>query len=337
MIDELDFQLINALQLHPRASWAQLESVLDSDATTLSRRWARLTGDGLVWSTAYPTTRKEWGTGPNVVCAFVEVNCAASRREDVLRELGGLAGVLSVDCTSGARDLMLTLVMTSVAEIDRYVADAVATVGGVQATRTNFISRFFADGSDWRLHVLRDRQVQAILALKGTIHDAPEVPTAHLMEVLTALGSDIRLAASAIALDTGRSVSSVNRSIRGLMHAGWVQSRIEIAHTAIGFDATTMLWYSVPRAQVEAVGSAISLQPETRMCAGVVGSANLAVTLWLKDLEQLDEVESRVARLFPSALVVDRWLLPRQVKRIGHLIGTDGRHGGYVEPVRTVR
>ena len=48
-MDDVDFALVNALQLSPRAGWAQLEAVLGVDASTLSRRWARLIESGLVW------------------------------------------------------------------------------------------------------------------------------------------------------------------------------------------------------------------------------------------------------------------------------------------------
>ena len=46
MIDELDLALVDALRVDPRAPWSKLAGPLGVDQATLSRRWARLSGDG---------------------------------------------------------------------------------------------------------------------------------------------------------------------------------------------------------------------------------------------------------------------------------------------------
>ena len=52
VIAESDLEIINALQLNPRASWTQLSSVLDRDSTTIARRWRRLVSNGHSWVNA---------------------------------------------------------------------------------------------------------------------------------------------------------------------------------------------------------------------------------------------------------------------------------------------
>ena len=52
VIAESDLEIINALQLNPRASWTQLSSVLDMDSTTIARRWRRLVSNGHSWVNA---------------------------------------------------------------------------------------------------------------------------------------------------------------------------------------------------------------------------------------------------------------------------------------------
>jgi hypothetical protein len=68
------------------------------------------------------------------------------------------------------------------------------------------------------------------------------------------------------------------------------------------------------------------------MCCSVVGKANLAAILWLHDLQELDAIESNIARAFPHALIEDRWMLPRFAKRIGHLLTPEGLHADFVRP-----
>jgi hypothetical protein len=46
-IAELDLALINALQIHSRASWALIGQVLDISAVTAARRWDRLASGGI--------------------------------------------------------------------------------------------------------------------------------------------------------------------------------------------------------------------------------------------------------------------------------------------------
>ena len=58
MADTLDLQIINALQIHPRVSWAQLGRILRVDPSTISRRWSVLTKERQVWTSCFE------GAGP---------------------------------------------------------------------------------------------------------------------------------------------------------------------------------------------------------------------------------------------------------------------------------
>ena len=54
MVDETDLSLVHALQINPRVTWTRLARILEVDASTLTRRWTRLTREGLAWFTCYP-------------------------------------------------------------------------------------------------------------------------------------------------------------------------------------------------------------------------------------------------------------------------------------------
>lgn len=333
-MDEVDFALINALQFSPRASWSQLEAILGVDATTLSRRWTRLVESGLVWSSCFAVTPPDWAQLPSGVLALVEVSCVAGEREKVMDDIAQNPSVLTIECTSGSRELILTLSFRSVSEVDAYVAAELSAVPGVLATRTHFTRTFFKEGTSWRLGVLNQRQVRALHALPATGIDAPPAPTRLHEQVITGLAGDIRRSATSIADEIGKSVATVTRAIGQILHAPWARTRIDFAHNLVGYNASVMLWFSVPHHQLETVGAGLALMPETRMCCSVMNSANLAVVLWLRNLQEFDAIETKIARAFPSAQIEDRWMLPRFAKRIGHILTPGGVHSQFVMPNR---
>jgi DNA-binding Lrp family transcriptional regulator len=344
-MDEVDFALVNALQLSPRASWSQLEAVLGIDASTLSRRWTRLVESGLVWSSCFAVSpddpdrrdgRFDAAAHPLTgVLALVEVDCVAGRRESVIGNIARTPSVLTIECTSGGPDLILTLSCPSVAEVDAYVATELAADPGVLSTRTHFTRTFFKEGTSWRPGVLSQRQVKALHALPATGIDAPAVPTRLHELVINGLAGDIRCSATSIADEIGKSVATVTRAIGQILHAPWARTRIDFAHNLVGYNASVMVWFSVPHHQLETVGAGLALMPETRMCCSVVNRANLVVVLWLRDLRELDAIETKIARAFPTTRTEDRWLLPRFPKRLAHTLTPTGHHATFITPTPT--
>ena len=333
-MDDVDFALVNALQISPRATWAQLEAILGVDATTLSRRWSRLADTGLVWSSCYaalPAERARLSAG---VLALVEVSCVAGERENVIKSIAPNPSVLTIDCTSGSRELIVTLSFMSVSAVDGYVATELAAVPGVLATRTHFTRTFFKEGTSWRLGTLGPRQLRALRALPVTGLDAPAAPTRLHELVIAGLAGDVRRSATSIADEIGKSVATVTRAIGQIVHAPWARTRIDFAHNVVGYNASVMVWFSVPHHQLETVGAGLALMPETRMCCSVVNKANLAAVLWLHNLQELDAIETNIARAFPGTQIEDRWMLPRFAKRIGHILTPAGLHADFIMPNR---
>jgi DNA-binding Lrp family transcriptional regulator len=331
-MDEVDFALVNALQISPRAGWSQLEAIVGVDATTLSRRWTRLVDSGLVWSSCFAVTPPERAQRSSGVIALVEVSCVAGERENVMDRIALNPSVLTIECTSGSRELILTLSFLSVADVDAYVASELSTVPGVLATRTHFTRTFFKEGTSWRLGVLSERQVRALHALPATGIDAPAGPTRLHEQVIGGLAGDVRRSATSIADEIGKSVATVTRAIGQLLHAPWARTRVDFAHNVVGYNASVMVWFSVPHHQLETVGAGLALMPETRMCCSVINSANLTAVLWLRDLREFDALEAKIARAFPTAQIEDRWMLPRFTKRLGHILTPAGLHAKFVLP-----
>ncbi|WP_410557592.1 AsnC family protein [Arthrobacter globiformis] len=46
MISELDLEIVNALQINPRAEWSRVADALGLSGPTVARRWNALSGHG---------------------------------------------------------------------------------------------------------------------------------------------------------------------------------------------------------------------------------------------------------------------------------------------------
>ncbi len=108
MLKDDDLRLLNALQIRPRASWSELSRAIGSDPVTLTRRWERLHSQGIAWIAAYRG-------GPIVsATALLEIECAPAQTMSVAEQIAHDPEVLTVDLTTGNRDLLVTLTCTIV-------------------------------------------------------------------------------------------------------------------------------------------------------------------------------------------------------------------------------
>ena len=323
MPDVEDQRLLHALQLHPRIPWSRLGPVLGLDPGALSRRWTRLVSGGLAWTSCFPIF--EHGRERLRTLALVEVQVAPGSRESTIRALGEHPEILSIHCTSGERDLYLTLAGPDVHGIDRFVDETVATVPRIVRTRTTYVLRTFQQGSSWRFDALTPDEAEEIRRTVPWTRREARLSTDYL-RVIEALEDDTRRSVTSIHEETGRSISSVSRAIDAITSNGWAAFRVDVAERAFGWNVSAMLWLRVPAGEVERVGTSLTSIRQARFCASVAGHGDLAVTFWLQDLDELADIELRIARAFPGVEVVDRWVIPRVAKRSGHMLTAEGLH-----------
>src|SRR5262245_37291557 len=114
-LSELDLALVNALQIQPRASWTTLGEVLGVDPATVARRWARLEASGTAWITCLPML------GDQGRVAYVEIDTAPAAHGAVAAALRSDAQVLTVEHTTGPRDIIATVVAPTLGSLSRYL------------------------------------------------------------------------------------------------------------------------------------------------------------------------------------------------------------------------
>ena len=336
MLDELDFQLIDALQRAPRASWSALAPLLRTDPSTLSRRWSAMVGDGLAWTTCYVLPERMQLRSPNgerlrSSTAVVEVRCEPGKREQVSSALESQGPVLNVECTTGSRDLSLTVTSSSPRSIDSYVAEHIAVLPGVVSTSTSFLRKIFREGSEWTLDFLRPEQRAAVEELP--LHSTSAGPAGHddlIEDVIRALQPDVRRSAAEVAKELGVSVALARRGIASAGRSDWVRMRADFAHDVVGWNASVHLWMTVPQDGIVDIAAYLSRHRALRLCASTLGRENVVATLWLREISDLDDIEESIRHRFPEAAVTDRWMVPRTVKRMGTVFDADGRRSRYV-------
>lgn len=325
MLDDLDYQIVDALQMHPRIAWADLGRILAADPSTLSRRWSRLTDEGLAWSSCFrraPAGMRDGAT------ALVHVGCAPGRRENVINQLADEPAVASIHCTSGAWDLVVTVNLPDLMELDRYIDERIVSVPGVTGSEAHHVRKIYQDASDWSFHSLSAPQVAAVRSALPAASVRPH-PTDLLLDVVAAIGDDVRRPIVDIEKRVGRSFRTVSRAIDTVLVSDWVRWRIDIAHNLAGwFEA--MLWLNVPQGQVDAFAADLSRLPRTRLVASTISRSNVVCTLWARDFGAVVDTEALLQRTYPDVRVDDRSLVPRIAKRMGHVIGYDGRLDRYI-------
>lgn len=145
-VHETDLQLVDALQVNPRATWAEVGAALGVSAVTAARRWNRLEEQGLAWVNAAIGPERSMG-------AVLEVRCAPSDTEDVARALARFPNIITVGATTGDFQVFAILLATDLQELMRTLARKFTPVKGAVRIRHN-IFRLLYGGVHWRQGVL---------------------------------------------------------------------------------------------------------------------------------------------------------------------------------------
>lgn len=327
-VSEQDMQLVAALQISPRASFAQLADVLGVSPATLSRRWGRLSAEGLAWVLATPSARFVT-TG---CIAYVEVRCRPSTREQAATTLSLEPAIASVDLTAGPSDLILSIATSDLPALSRYLIERIDKVPGVLSTNTFLATHGYRQGGDWRLSSLAPRQVNSLAV--GSQADEPLLElTSFDRNLLLALGEDGRMSHADLADRTGSSPATVRRRMSRLLRSRAVGMRCDICAPAFGWPVSSYISARVTSGRLSTVASAIAKLPQVRLVTTVTGSVNIFMSMWLSSIDALTHAEERIGSAYPDWRVVDRIVVLHAMKRAGRLLDQYGRSVGTVPMV----
>lgn len=302
MLDQLDRQLIRALQLDPRAAFSRIAGVLGVSEQTVARRYRRLRGDGylrvlgLVSPPAAGAT--EWlvriGCRPGGVRRLAD---ALARRDDVAW----------VSLSSGGTEIVCLVRSLSQRQSDELLLQRLPATSQVLSLATYAVlHRFAGQESDWSGYgdQLTPAQVSqlagpgpdgatgvagAAAAARAARPSDPGLLQPPDGPLLAALALDGRMSFAALAEQAGWTEGRVIRRVEVLREAGILYFDVDLAIGLMGFNATAYLWLIVEPARLAAVGEEISRHAEVPFAGAITGSANLIASVVCRDSEALYE------------------------------------------------
>lgn len=323
MHDELDLQIVHLLQINPRIPWSAAGRILGVSAPSLARRWARLTSDGLAWMSTYPSP---FAGG---ITAFVDVRCEPGRAGEAASELCRHRTVLSLDECAGDRDLLLTVMVPTLAALTDFILDILPAVPGVAWSRCSLVTALHAEGSSWRVDAL-DPQQQAEAAAGDADRAERGVAPAPDEALLTALARDGRASVASLARELDRPTSTVHRQLMTLRQQHQVISRCDVAPELSGWQFEWSWFLNVPMADKAVLIETLQHRPELRMCMSVAGRANLVFSMRVRQLADFSRFEEMLAAACPRLAPVETMVHLRPRKRMGWLLTPEGRSTGTV-------
>ncbi|MER7535751.1 Lrp/AsnC family transcriptional regulator [Streptomyces sp. NPDC097704] len=348
VLDELDHLLITALQTSPRARWERIGAAVGVDASTVARRWKRLTEAGHAWMSCHPA-----GIGPTPpTVAVIEVDCVSGSLHGVAAAIVDDPHLITIDHVTGSRDLVLTAVFPDQVALARYVGLRLEALPGVAATRSQIASTVHAVGSRWRLDRLapgsredlaRDASGAGAGGGRGTSSGGGSsgrglpsgggagigrgLPSADELDLqlLDLLAQDCRQSVAALAQSSGASASTVRRRLDRFHRADALVYRCEVARYLSGWPVAVTFWGVTPPDATARITAQLITQRETRLCASLSGPHNLLLTVWLRSVEDLPSFEARLYARFPELTVTDRAVTLWPLKLAGQILDPRGR------------
>lgn len=319
-LDGTDVRLLHALQVEPRASWQDLAPIVQADAATLARRWARLRDEGLAWSSGY-TMAGQW--------AMLEIECEHGRLQQVVERLRRDPEALVVDVTSGPRDLLVLTQTRNLAGMTDYATVRLGQTPGLRTVRTHLIDELLVEAVSWRLRALTKAEAQQIPPPRPPRPRAARTVSDDLEAALLAeLGRDGRTPIGVLAERTGYPPQRISDAIATLRATDRLRLRTDIARSYSDWPVYTWYFIDAPGRAVETLRRQLGTIPEVRFAAATASQFNVILAVWLRRLADINRLEVALADALPGLRIVERAVVMRMEKHLGRVIGPDGRAQG---------
>lgn len=320
-----DLQLVHALQVAPRASWAELGSILGRHPATLSARWNRLREDRMAWILGH------LGGHPEQHCtAFVEIVADPALVDEARVDLCAIPEVLTVDDATSSADFRLTCLAADWLTMAREILPRIKSARGVQRTKVSLCTKLYATGNVWRLDALSPAQQAQLQRLNQPPLAQPTIIPATFWPMLRVLMRDGRATASEIAQATGQHPSTTGRALKTALETGMVTLRCELASHYTGYPLTVQWFAKVPAGTAATVAAFLMEHRTLRLCASTTGAANMTFMMQLRTPADIADIEARLAARVPGVDIIEACVGVHAFKRMGWMLDPEGRPTGEV-------
>ncbi|WP_404290992.1 Lrp/AsnC family transcriptional regulator [Glutamicibacter arilaitensis] len=324
-VDELDRQLVHAMQIAPRITWAALGEIIGRSPAATAQRWERLESQGLAWLVAYESL------GARAAMAFATVSLDMAQRESAIAELCAHESVMALSEGARASQVHLTISADRLEGLVGSVLDRFAHIPGVLDVHARYVARLLAEGASWRLDALDAEQRQ--LAQASASRSGPgawrESSGPALDDEKKALAAALirepRASVAHLAETLGRHEATVRRQLSALFAAGAVTVRCEMSYDVSGWPIERSWFLRVPGGDIGALTAVAREYRGLRLVAVTVGDANIVITALSRTLEESAAFEARLVGSGARVDVVESILHLRTWKRMHRNMGRGGR------------
>ena len=319
-IDQVDEQILGALEINPRASWTLIGRVLELDPVTVARRWERMSEAGIAWLSAYLVP----ATGDTPFGALVEINCVGGKTRNVALAIAEHPNAINVKLMAGGRDLIVTVEANGMDDLTAYLSEVLDGVPGIASRRSSVMTDVMIEGSSWRTDTL-GRQQQSLMRPQGPKVAATERLSPSDFEIINAVAANPRISLKDLAEECGISAATVRRRLTRLLASGTMVIRTDIARPLSQTPIAATYFIEAAPAALGKAAAQIATLPGVRLCLTVAGAVNLVVDIWVHDLVGVKDFEVLLGRQSLPIRVRDRSVVLRTVKHLGRILDQHGR------------
>ena len=319
-VSELDLEIVNALQINPRAEWSRIADALGMSAPTVARRWTALAGQGQAWITPSPGPRylnAGWS-------AFIHLSSVPGETDALLERLCEEPAFATISLVTGSHDLFMDCFASSHEELMEIVTGSFPRLPGITHREVVFVTKLYRQASEWRsgtLEPARARLVSSEPPVQSPAY-SPDTLDAALLEELA---RDGRASWADLGGACGVSPQTARRRVERFLGTGYISLRCDTSTAAQQGLREVTLVLNVPAQHVDDVGRYFAALGNCRLSAQVLGAQNLLVTLWVRDYLEIQAYERELAQRAPGSSVISRQAVVRTYKRLGHVLDATGR------------
>jgi DNA-binding Lrp family transcriptional regulator len=244
--------------------------VLGISDQTVARRYTRLRSEGSVRIRGLADPGRlgyvEW---------VVRIRCTPDAAGDVAAALARRPDTSWLSRTSGGTELVC--VTQAPTPADELLLKALPRTSRILDVTAHCLLRTYcgrAGGVVTKLDALSPEQAAQLRPPAPDLMGPVELDEVdhHLLALLHVDG---RASVNQLAAQTGVSYSTVQRRITGLRECGVLYFDVDVERARLGVHVRTLLWLTVPPAQIEATGAALAGHAEVAFAAAITGNRSL--------------------------------------------------------------
>ncbi|MEV6996597.1 Lrp/AsnC family transcriptional regulator [Streptomyces sp. NPDC093982] len=283
IFDELDLQLLDALEVNARASFARLGEVLGVSDQTVARRYRRLCAEGglrvVAVRDAVRLGQDQW---------TLRLRCVPDSAQAIADALAKRPDTSWIGIASGGTEVIFGTRPRSPGDRDDLLLGKLPRTPRVLEIRAyQILHRFYGGPTGWlsKFRVLTDDQKAALRS--GPVAAGPARIDAEDEPLVAALEHDGRAGHPELQRATGRSESAVKRRLTTLLASGAVYVDVEYNSETIGYPVGAVLWITTTPAALTAVGEALATHDEIAHAAATAGPCSIVATAVVRNTADL--------------------------------------------------